>query len=182
LINSAGTAELYPDQWLAGYGSTVGGYLKTLNGNCGNGYTGDFIEPGTRPDQCSYAYNDETCDESCIVIEGIYWSLTTYLGAQYYSGTRAFGEWLVFTPDSGMSPPLDTYGTMEGRAPDLHNLLSDRSPTYGKWLPTKVPDGNYGSTPAIVEPTCAESVSNIWDVLGLMFGLFPHPVAMFAAW
>ena len=149
MINSAGTAELYPDQWGEGYSSTVGGYLKSLNGNCGNGYSGDYVDPTTRPDKCSYAYNDETCDESCIVTEGIYWSLTSYIGAQYYGGSRAPGEWLLLTPDSSMTPPSEysTWGTMQDRAPDLFKLLGDRSKSYGKWLPTKVPDGSYGKTP-----------------------------------
>jgi len=27
-----------------------------------------------------YAYDDGTCDEKCIVDEGLYWAVTTYLG------------------------------------------------------------------------------------------------------
>ena len=187
LINSAGTAELYPDQWKAAYSSTVGGYLKTLNGDCGNGYSGDFVDPTTKPDTCSYAYNDETCDESCIVIEGIYWSLTSYLGAQYYSGSRAPGEWLLNTPDSSMtpqSPAQSNWGTMEGKASDLYSLVSTSSQSYGKWLPSKVPNGNYGNTPKIVEPSCTDSISNLWQAIGLMFEFLTqfNFTGVFATW
>ena len=110
----------------------------------------DFVDPTTKPDECSYAYDDDTCDENCLVIEGIFWSLTSYLGAQYYDGSNAPGEWLLNTPDSSMtpqSPAESSWGTLEGRASDLYDLLSDRSVKSGKWLPTKIPDGNYGNTP-----------------------------------
>jgi hypothetical protein len=109
LINSAGTSYLYPDQWDGVYSSSVGGYLESLNGNCGNGYSGDFVDPLDRPNECSYAYRDETCDEGCIVIEGIYWAVTSYIGAQYYSGSRANGEWNLAVPDTGMT---NDYGTL----------------------------------------------------------------------
>lgn len=59
-----------------------------------------------------------------------------------------------------MTPPTATWGTMEGKSPALYSLMSDRTPAYGKWLPTKVPDGKYGSTPAIVEPTCTGGASS----------------------
>ena len=39
-----------------------------------------YKNPSLTPDKCSYAYNDVTCDEGCAVTEGIYWSLTSYLG------------------------------------------------------------------------------------------------------
>jgi hypothetical protein len=59
LIISAGPAEVYPEQWgrsgnaghnITDFESVVGGYLKTLNGNCGWGYTGDYVDPKIRPD------------------------------------------------------------------------------------------------------------------------------------
>ena len=56
-----------------------------MNGNCGWGFSKNYKNPSLKPDECSYAYNDETCDETCAVTEGIYWALTSYLGAQYYT-------------------------------------------------------------------------------------------------
>ena len=50
---------MYPEQWgrsgnaghnITDFESVVGGYLKTLNGNCGWGYTGDYVDPKMRPD------------------------------------------------------------------------------------------------------------------------------------
>jgi len=81
-----------------------------------------------------------------------------------------------------MAPFDSTWGTMQDRAPDLYTLLSDRSQTHGKWLPTKLPDGSYGNTPTKVEPSCTSGVSNAWDVYGIMLSMPPHPLAIFAVW
>lgn len=189
LVNSAGTDVLYNSIWGAATESTVGGYLDTLKGDCGNGYSGDYKDPTLTPETCSYSYDDGTCDASCIVIEGIYWSLTTYLGAQYYSGSRAPGEFLVNTPDTGMSiqtpgegtwPTLSSWGTMQDKAADLYTLVSDRGPSSSKWLPTKTPDGSYGNTPQIVEPSCPDlGVTNVWTALRNLF-IWPTPWGLFA--
>ena len=54
--------------------SIPGAAIKQTNGNCGWGYSNNWINPGGGSPGCSgqYAYNDETCDEACIVVEGIY--------------------------------------------------------------------------------------------------------------
>ena len=49
-----------------------------LNGKCGWGWLAK--NPSEQPDQCSYAYDDSTCNEDCRVAEGIYWAITSYLG------------------------------------------------------------------------------------------------------
>lgn len=47
------------------------------------------------------------------------------------------------TPDTGMTPLGTGYGTMQDRYPKLWKMVSDRTPATSKWLPTKLPDGNY---------------------------------------
>ena len=56
-----------------------------------------------------YAYDDVTCDEACIVVEGIYWASVSYMGG-LYTQQRAASiqyEWLLATPDASMAvePP-----------------------------------------------------------------------------
>mmetsp|Transcript_109887 Transcript_109887/g.310922 ORF Transcript_109887/g.310922 Transcript_109887/m.310922 type:complete len:413 (+) Transcript_109887:84-1322(+) len=88
---------------------------------------GNFI-----PGSCSgvYHYADMTCDEGCIVTEGIYWALTSLLGAQDKRCQELRGEW-----------ELGCRGEMEGSevARPLVALLTD--PAYR--LATRIPTGTY---------------------------------------
>ena len=56
-----------------------------------------------------YAYDDDTCDEACIVVEGIYWASVSYMGGLYTRQRAASiqNEWLLATPDASMAvePP-----------------------------------------------------------------------------
>ena len=56
-----------------------------------------------------YAYDDDTCDEACIVVEGIYWASVSYMGGLYTQQRAASiqNEWLLATPDASMAvePP-----------------------------------------------------------------------------
>jgi hypothetical protein len=99
------------------------------------------------------------------VKEGIIWSVTTVIGATYYDGYYDCishpRDWLLSTPDSSMTPyPNSNWGTMQDRAPALYNLVRDRSQLHGRWLPTRVPNGNYKATPRFVEPTCQLDKAN----------------------
>jgi len=58
-------------------------------------------------------------------MEGIYWSVTSYLGALHWEEySEGFAnEWVLTTPDNGMTVPelsgSSNVGTMEAKAPLL---------------------------------------------------------------
>ena len=79
LITEA-AARVYPSIWGTSYSSASGAAIRAANGNCGNGYSGDYKDPSTAACTGQYAYNDETCNEACIVVEGIYWAICSYVG------------------------------------------------------------------------------------------------------
>ena len=95
LITHVGVARVYPEEFGEGvyaHAAGTGGAMSTmnfliddLNGNCGFGYYKDYVNPSS--DECVgfYAYDDPTCDYQCIQAEGLYWSLTSLLGAQNYT-------------------------------------------------------------------------------------------------
>lgn len=71
-----------------------------------------------------YAYNNETCNESCIVIEGIFWAMVSHMGRLYTSHTAVDqrSKWLMITPDAGMDAIPEDVGnakTLQEGSPGL---------------------------------------------------------------
>ena len=83
------------------YTSAAGVAIKAANGNCGNGVSGDYKNPGTGACVGNFAYDDATCEVGCLVIEGIYWASVSYMGGLYTLARAAWAtnEWLMGTPD-----------------------------------------------------------------------------------
>ena len=79
LITEA-AAVLYPSLWDSDFTSSAGAAISAANGNCGWGYSGNYVNPSTGGCTGQYAYDDSTCDQACIVVEGIYWAITSYIG------------------------------------------------------------------------------------------------------
>lgn len=133
MITSQGLQYVYRDTFGENADSEVGRLLFKLNGDCGWGYTGDWIDPSSGNCLGFYAYNDETCDEECLVAEGIYWALTSILDTQNYSDRidSISNEWLLYTSD-----------LVETNAPDLYSLLTDKA--SHPWLPTNLPEPYLG--------------------------------------
>ena len=139
--------------------------ISATNGNCGWGFSGNWKDPSG--DTCSgqYAYDDDTCDEACIVVEGIYWAIASYTGAVYFTerAEDSQHEWLMATPDAGMPVLPNNVGnakTLEEGSADLYALVADTTSRQNKWIPSKWPDGKYaGPTPnEMDEKTCEASV------------------------
>lgn len=86
--------------------------------------------PPKYPPEAWYTYDDESCDYNCMVTEYFYWALTTYLGAQDFSGRESAikDEWKINTKK-------------ELKAKDLliYKILSD--PIHK--LPRKIPKGKH---------------------------------------
>ncbi|VEU38969.1 unnamed protein product [Pseudo-nitzschia multistriata] len=176
LINVAATI-LYPSKWATTFESEVGALLKEANGNCGWGYEKNWIDPSTNGCSGTYAYNDETCDESCLVIEGTYWASITYVGGLYTSErTESISnEWLMGTPDNFMEvypKGVTNAVSLETGSPALYAMVSDTTSEGHAWLPEVMTDGHYkgfdnnvpspptqaptrGATPTQATPTSA---------------------------
>ncbi|PCJ59787.1 MAG: hypothetical protein COA79_10305 [Planctomycetota bacterium] len=94
---------------------------------------GHFTIPNQYPSSAWYTYDDTTCDYSCQATEYFYWSLTSILGAQDYSGRLddILGEWQLNTSDKVQSTDSLIYA-----------LLTD----IQYKLPTKIPNRNYSAT------------------------------------
>lgn len=147
LITHAAGA-VYPSKWGPNYQSEAGKAISDANGNCGWGYLGNWINPGGNRCEGQYAYNDRTCDEECIVVEGIYWAIISYMGGLYTNDRAEWtsDEWLMATPDKSM-PVLpegrsNAISLQEG-SPALYSLVSGKKPNGQKWLPRRMPDGIY---------------------------------------
>ena len=84
MVSAKGATTVYPEVWAEEFKAPFGKHVVEMNGTCGWGATNNYKNPSLTPDKCSYAYDDDTCDEGCAVTEGIYWSITSYLGGQYY--------------------------------------------------------------------------------------------------
>jgi len=124
LITNAGVSKVYPE-FVENYGSTLGKLIKDLNGDCGNG--SDYTNPSGGGCTGYYAYDDRTCDENCLVGEGIYWAITSLLGAQEYQAEAIKQEWTLYSK-----------ALMESKAPELTSLL--RNKESFPWLPTSLPN------------------------------------------
>ena len=88
--------------------------------------------PSSYPDEAWYHYDDRTCNYNCMMVEYIYWGLTSLLGAQDYSGRcdEIDREWELCSADAFTAG--DTA---------LHALVTN--PDYH--MPTVLPDGSYGN-------------------------------------
>ena len=84
LITAVGVAPAYGATFGKRKGSTVGGYIQELNGDCGWGYDNSWIDPSSGDCTGYFAYDSKSCDFPCLVTKGLYWSITSMLGAQDY--------------------------------------------------------------------------------------------------
>jgi len=147
---AAGAAKFYPDKWGTTTSSKSGSLVMALNGNCGWGYTKNWVDPGGTKSKCTgtYAYDDKTCDENCIIIEGVYWASVSWIGGLFTTEyAREVGnEWLMTVPDSSMKALPETYSnarTLEEGAPELYKFISDTTSPGHLWLPSIMPNGIY---------------------------------------
>ena len=131
LITDTGVSAVYPE-FSTNFQSTLGSYIKELNGDCGFGFSNDYVNPSSEFCDGFYAYDDSTCDESCVVTEGIYWAITSLLGAQEYRAYSISNEWLLVNSS-----------LMESRAPELTQFLRDKDSF--PWLPLNLPNTTYSS-------------------------------------
>jgi len=147
LITEAASA-LYPSIWGQTSASSAGAALAATNGDCGHGYSGDYKDPSSSACTGQYAYNDETCDAACYIVEGIYWAIATYIGGLYTSA-RAGGtqnEWLMCTPDDGMAVVPEGVAnarTLQSGSAAMYALVSDRTTAGHEWIPLIMPNGDY---------------------------------------
>jgi len=149
-------SRLHPNLWGATFSSAAGAALSLANGNCGWGFMGNWIDPGSNNCDGQFAYEDETCDEGCNVVEGIYWASASFVGGLYTKGRAdSIGsEWLMATPDDGM--PILPNGKKNARSlqsgsPALYALVSDTTSMGHEWLPAIMTDGAYKGNPVPVE-------------------------------
>ena len=93
LITHVGYASVYPQQFAESPGSDLTNAMDVARG-------GHFVAiPDRYPANAWYTYDDKTCDYSCMATEYFYWSLTSLLGAQSYSGRaeEVSEEWKLTT-------------------------------------------------------------------------------------
>lgn len=145
---TAAASRLWPAQWGSSFSSAAGQAIEQANGNCGWGFKRNYKNPSGNSCQGQYAYDDTTCDEACIVVEGIYWASISYIGG-LYTNQRASSvkrEWLMTSPDAGMPVVPSNVGnarTLEAGAPALYNLVSTTTGPKHAWLPEIMPNGIY---------------------------------------
>eukprot|EP00941_MAST-03F_sp_MAST-3F-sp1_P006235 g6235.t1 len=144
-----GAAIVWPAIWGKNKNSLSGKAVYKMNGNCGFGYTSDYIHPAEGNCTGYYAYDDKTCTEDCVQVEGVYWGMITLMGG-LYTKERVDSikqEYLLATPYNGMKvlpENLPKAKTFEDGAPDLFALLTAQKNQDGyKWIPTIMPDGHY---------------------------------------
>ena len=160
LIGEA-ASRVYPSIWKTDSTSEAGKSILSLNGDCGWGHSNDWKNPGGANSQCTgtYAYDDPTCDEECIIMEGIYWSSISWIGGLYTTSraNMAANEWLMTVPDTGMTPlPSNdkNSATLQEGAPALYQLISDTTSEGHKWLPSIMPNGAYTVTSDSAVASC----------------------------
>jgi len=144
--------QLYPSLWYDDWNSAVGSAIKDTNGNCGWGYLFNWIDPSSDNCEGQYAYNDRTCGKGCIVIEGIYWAIVSYIGGLYTvdRADSVSNEWLMTTPDDSMivlPTNVNNARSLQSGSPELYALVSDTSSNGHKWIPSIMPDGIYKGLP-----------------------------------
>lgn len=150
LITESASA-VYPDLWGQTSASKAGAAIEAANGNCGNGHSGNYINPSSTSCQGQYAYDDETCDSRCIIVEGIYWAVASFTGGLYTTNLAGFAEreWLMSTPDDSLvvlPEGVTNARSLESGSPALYALVKDTSSSGHAWLPAQVPTGVYNGT------------------------------------
>ena len=109
----------------------------------------DYSDERWIEDSCTgdYHYADATCDYACLLTEGLYWALTSHLGAQAGRCDDIADEW-----------ELCTDALIQANAPMLAQLLNHST------LPTVIPDGDYDwdtyyavHTDDAIDYVCADS-------------------------
>ncbi|PIE53677.1 hypothetical protein CSA37_00490 [Candidatus Fermentibacteria bacterium] len=95
IITSCGYAGAYPEVFGLQHGSTLSVAMDTARG----GYFPQI--PELYPQNAWYTYYDRTCMYECQITEYIYWTITSSLGAQDYSGRyqEISDEWRLNTPE-----------------------------------------------------------------------------------
>jgi hypothetical protein len=151
-LMTAAAAKVYPQLWGDSYSSAAGAAVQAANGDCGWGYSGDWKDPSGNGCTGQYAYDDDTCDEACIVVEGIYWASVSYMGGLYTQQRAASiqNEWLLATPDASMAvepPGVANAISLQAGSPALYALVADTTSEGHAWLPAIMPDGRYSATP-----------------------------------
>ncbi|GMI13299.1 hypothetical protein TrVE_jg12597 [Triparma verrucosa] len=106
--------------------------IDKLNLDCGSGYWKDYISPSSGECKGWYAIKSEKCTYSCFQRQGLYWALTSLLGAQNYTSRieEVKEEWTMCEPS-----------LIRRNATELVYLL-ERHSKYD-WLPAKLPNGQY---------------------------------------
>ena len=132
LITHVGYASVYPQIFAETPDSAIADAMDIARG-------GRFETIPTRyPATAWYTYDDETCDYSCMVTEYTYWSLTSILGAQDFSGRpeAISHEWKLSSKDK-----------VAQQDPAVYAILTNA--IYG--LATQLPDGNYTAAEFFIE-------------------------------
>jgi len=149
LLCVGGWCAAYPDVFAYEPGSAIGDCMDLAR-------AGRYEEVPTGgpkagyPEEAWYHYDDKTCNYGCMVIEYMYWGLTSILGAQGHP-ERARSISVEWEPHN-----RELMRTMD---PCLYGLLTD--PKYK--LPTKLPEGRYSpsATPTITVPLIDYSTSAV---------------------
>ncbi|MBC8345090.1 MAG: hypothetical protein ISR82_03830 [Candidatus Marinimicrobia bacterium] len=125
LVTHEGFSVIYPHALGEKKGSDLANAMDAARG----GYFENI--PSNYPDGAWYTYQDESCEYDCMVTEYFYWSLTTFLGAQSYSGRKVEiqHEWKYNIPELLKANDPTVYEIMRKR-PELN-------------LPRVLPDAIY---------------------------------------
>ena len=141
-ITSNGVSLAYDTAFGKREDSILGGHIKELNGNCGWGFSKNWINPSS--DGCTgyFAYSDSSCKYACIVTRGLYWAISSMLGAQDYKQQieAIADEWLLY--DESL---------LRAHAPSILALIEDTA-VY-PWLPKQLPNGTYYANPRAIAPS-----------------------------
>jgi len=132
LITHVGYAGVYPEVFGEAIDSSIADAMDIARG-------GRFETiPDSYPDNAWYTYDDESCKYDCMVTEYTYWTLTSILGAQVFSGREEeiADEWKLNTRDK-----------VEMQDSAAYAILTNAS--YG--LATVLPDGNYTAKEFTIE-------------------------------
>lgn len=159
LITTA-AGKLWPTKWGPTKTSTAGAAAFAMNGvgstKCGWGYLENYKNPAGASPACTgmYAYDDPTCDSSCVVVEGIYWASVAWMGGLMTNDRAASvaQEWQATVPDKSMQLAVPSgqanAKTLEEGSQVLFDLVRDTTSDGHKWLPKIMPDGKYKVTAA----------------------------------
>jgi len=132
LITHVGYAGVYPEIFGEAIDSSISDAMDIARG-------GRFENiPASYPQNAWYTYDDETCDYSCMVTEYTYWSLTSILGAQNFSGRyeQISNEW-----------QLNTKEKVHLKDPGVYTILTNSDFA----LATVLPNGEYTASTFIIE-------------------------------